>query len=282
MNRIYYKILRRLLLISGLFFGFCHTIMAQYGIIETRFTVKGSAKSDPCGEAIPDLKVDVVVRSGSNLYEVSNGKTNDKGEFEISDYGPGNRIHGYLLRFTDTDGAKNGVFADTLIELGEAVRKSSWDYEMDKAVEVKLKCVVCDCKQPEQQAVKEPEDTLIPEQPETGPNSDTLPEAILNEDQSVFDVPKKQDISATPEIGIIVFPNPSDNEIHLKLDCESYNGNIDIALLDSKSGIVFHKKHYVSSVSDMITFDPGNLAPGTYYLRINLSDRTLTAKIVRK
>jgi hypothetical protein len=79
-------------------------------------------------------------------------------------------------------------------------------------------------------------------------------------------------------IDISIYPNPTENEIHIKFnDHLAINDNVFLQLFDSKGNLIISQKVY--GIKSTLTIEA--LVSGTYLLRINQISESLSPKIIK-
>lgn len=291
------NILRRLILILGTLLGFTSAIVAQYGVIEATYKIKGIVKSKDCETPIPRIKVSLY----NNMYQPNyDPYTDSLGRFELyfSD-NPGENNIKMIIEAEDEDGDANGgnflTYEKIFLTKQKNTEKSDqysyshrYDYESDDII------IEMDRKGKSPCKTELPEDSI----PVTIPPIQKLcvltdsnitnpikTDILSNIQQDSADTLNNGNPSEQAEMAdwdlFVVYPNPSNGQYIIKLSLES-STIVSATVYDSDSQLLLSEswERCEGRLQKQINLE--NYAPGTYYLFINAGNQQYTAKLIKQ
>jgi hypothetical protein len=104
-------------------------------------------------------------------------------------------------------------------------------------------------------------------------NNDTISKTITNEPLIVLDLTAKEDFA-------VVYPNPQSAELYISL--VAAGPEVSVRLFNSTGALVFDETHVLrQGYVNTLTVDPGQLAPGMYYLVLASAGQEQIVRLAR-
>lgn len=93
-----------------------------------------------------------------------------------------------------------------------------------------------------------------------------------------YELESTTDVNILPNGNFIVYPNPSNGLLHIKLQENNPNGKCNIELYDMKGNVVYNKLLFTNSIGEY-NINLSSLHPGNYMLMIN-RNRNFSCKVI--
>lgn len=298
-HKILLKGWRAVLSFLGLFLGFSHAVVAQYGVIETQFsfrgtvtTEKGSGCGGPCPEVPAGLKISMQGRDWEhNLYTINEGITDDQGRFALRSYHmPGGDTLTFVVK--DVDGRENGLFRDTVFvmrveDLGLTDENGGhWTqfYTNKTPIILKVRCedqTPCpEIPDPLEPSLPVPSDSVaepaIAEIPADSANADSIAAETADTSAWIF----VNDHQGQESFQILAYPNPNTGWLQLSISAQE-PGRVMLYLFDDRYRKLLEEQFDMNGSSFQHTLDLSRFAPGTYFLEVRAGSVKEVIKILR-
>lgn len=277
----------------GLFLGFSNAVVAQYGIVENHFTLKGTVLSADCLSAVPSLKLSIQPPSQDQQISdiIAEGATDAQGNFSLNTYYFLNE-ESYILRVQDMDGPENGAFHDTAFVVKTEDLKFAgdeqghWTRMLTNTVPLSIRVhrdgpSPCEAQKdtlvpaltPEPASITDADDTtnfMMADEPELLPYDNTEDTAWA----------KMASMAEHEGIKITTYPNPNKGLLHIEIEVNADSKAL-LQLFDDRYRKIIEQERTLQAGINRHLMDISSCTPGTYFLEIQTENFRRIIKIIR-